>query len=298
MDLNINFLKTFMTLAQIGSFTKTAQTLHMTQPGVSQHIMKLEECLGRPLLIRHGKSFELTEVGQRLLNYGESLFQDYKVFLNSLGDNEPHSGKCFFASPGSFGMKMYSFLLSLNKKYPGLEIHYHYMPNQTIEREILGGNLDAAFMSVKPVDRQLQYTAIDRERLLLAAPKKFRFEGLASLNKLGLINHPDASNMATELFAANFKKTFKGFKSLKVSGGNNQIGRILEPVALGRGYTVLPEYACKAFHDQRKIKYIKLDKEITNHIYFVKKKHRELPSRYSFILEQFSLKASCHKNQA
>ena len=41
----------------------------MTQPGVSQHIKKLEQQLGAALLARYGKSFELTEAGQRLYDY-------------------------------------------------------------------------------------------------------------------------------------------------------------------------------------------------------------------------------------
>ncbi|MGC7906805.1 helix-turn-helix domain-containing protein [Vibrio anguillarum] len=42
------WLNTFKTLVDIGHFTKAAELLHMTQPGVSQHINKLEAACGYP----------------------------------------------------------------------------------------------------------------------------------------------------------------------------------------------------------------------------------------------------------
>ncbi len=58
--LNPSFLKTFIALVETKSFTKTAEILHMTQPGVSQHVKWMEDYFGEPLIVREGKKFELT----------------------------------------------------------------------------------------------------------------------------------------------------------------------------------------------------------------------------------------------
>ncbi|EHH2535403.1 LysR family transcriptional regulator, partial [Vibrio parahaemolyticus] len=50
--LNPIWLNTFKALVDVGHFTKTAELLHMTQPGVSQHINKLEAACGYPLIKR------------------------------------------------------------------------------------------------------------------------------------------------------------------------------------------------------------------------------------------------------
>ena len=55
--INQQWLHTFLTLVEVGHFTKTAEKLYMTQPGVSQHIKKLEELVEVPLLNRIGKRF-------------------------------------------------------------------------------------------------------------------------------------------------------------------------------------------------------------------------------------------------
>src|SRR5690349_13516467 len=50
--INPSFLKTFVTLVETRSFTRTATRLGMTQPGVSQHLRWLEEYFGATLIER------------------------------------------------------------------------------------------------------------------------------------------------------------------------------------------------------------------------------------------------------
>jgi DNA-binding transcriptional LysR family regulator len=274
-------------LVESGGFTKTAEKLHMTQPGVSQHVKWLEDHLQKKLINRLGKSFSLTIEGEKIYRYALELFKRHQGFLQTLSIDDPQSGLCLMASPGSFGMKMYSFLLRVNKKYQNLSISFFYAPNLSIEKDLLEDKIDLGFMSIKPRHPGLEFKSIDKEELCLVVPKNFNGKKLSDLNELGLINHPDASLMVSEVFALNFPKEFKNFEQLKKSGACNQIGRILEPVALGLGYTVLPEFACKAFLVQKSLKYFKLKERTESIIYQVKKKYKVLPSRYEFILKKY-----------
>ncbi|MFD1384763.1 LysR family transcriptional regulator [Rhodanobacter aciditrophus] len=79
--LNTQHLITFKTLVETGSFTQTARQLGLTQPAVSQHIQKLEKGLGTILLIRHGRSTELTGPGRLLYNHVLDLDQCYEDFM-------------------------------------------------------------------------------------------------------------------------------------------------------------------------------------------------------------------------
>lgn len=288
MELNVHFLKTFITLVEVKSFTKTAQKLNMTQPGVSQHIKWLEEYFNTQLLNKFGKKFELTAEGKKVYEYALALFSQHDHFLESFKVDHPYEGMCRLSSPGSFGMKMYSFLLEYNKKFPDLCIHYFYAPNMAIEKDLLADQIDIGFMSVAPKDPSLTATAIDKEKLMLVVPSRFRGEEFSDLLELGFIYHPDGPVMAHELLSLNYPKEYRGMDQIKMKGANNQITRILEPVALGLGFTVLPEFACLAFKNQKAIRYLPLKKEIVGKIYAVKKKFRPLPSRYDKILEHYS----------
>ena len=65
------FLRTFVTVARLGSFSAAARELGYTQSAVSQHIAVLEADLGAALLTR--RPVEPTEAGARLLEHAEPI---------------------------------------------------------------------------------------------------------------------------------------------------------------------------------------------------------------------------------
>lgn len=81
--LNTQHLITFKALVETGSFTKTAKLLGLTQPAVTQHIQKLERCLGEPLLVRHGRITDMTPAGEVLWQHIRELELCYEHFIDS-----------------------------------------------------------------------------------------------------------------------------------------------------------------------------------------------------------------------
>lgn len=284
MDFNLHSLQIFTTLCKVKNFTKTASILGLTQPGVSQHIKALEEYFDSSLINRYGKSFELTPEGQKLLDYGRDLYANHKAFKDDLSTDSQFEGLCKLASPGAVGIKLYTLLLKLNKKHPKLHQIFNYAPNSSIEKQLLSDELDMGVMSVRPKSDLLSYTKLTTERLLLIVPRGKKINRFSDLLELGFINHPDGRDMATKLFKENFNE-FKFFESLSIYGANNQINRILEPVCMGLGFTVLPHYAYEEFKNKSKLELVNLKKNVSNEIYIVRKKHRPLPKRYNYIEE-------------
>lgn len=68
-------LVTLQTLARLGSVSRTAQELHLTQPAVSLQLHALEETAGTPLLARGIRGVRLTEAGDLLAGYAERMLQ-------------------------------------------------------------------------------------------------------------------------------------------------------------------------------------------------------------------------------
>ena len=64
----------------------------MTQPGVSQHIKKLEQACGHALIARHNKTFEITEAGQSVYLYALEIERQQAELLNSLNIEDPYTG--------------------------------------------------------------------------------------------------------------------------------------------------------------------------------------------------------------
>jgi len=68
-------IKTFNTVARLGSFTRAAEVLHLSQPAVSQQIRELEHEYRTPFFERIGRSIKLTAAGLVLLPYAEAVLK-------------------------------------------------------------------------------------------------------------------------------------------------------------------------------------------------------------------------------
>src|SRR5947209_13740342 len=71
--LDLELLRSFVSVVDAGGFTRAGERVHRTQSTVSQQIRRLEETVGQPLLHRNGKQVSLTEQGERLLSYARRI---------------------------------------------------------------------------------------------------------------------------------------------------------------------------------------------------------------------------------
>ena len=140
--LNPVWLHTFKTLVEVGHFTQTSEKLYMTQPGVSQHIKKLEQACQHPLIKRENKSFELTEQGRMVYAYALELEEKEKSLLEDLSFDDPHAGYCKLACSGALALMLFDPLLEKQKQHKGLSIHLEAAPNQSILNGVAEGRID------------------------------------------------------------------------------------------------------------------------------------------------------------
>jgi DNA-binding transcriptional LysR family regulator len=72
-NLDIDLLKTFLAVADTGSFTRAADEVNKTQSAVSMQMKRLEDLLARPLFAREGRTIRFTADGERLIEYARRL---------------------------------------------------------------------------------------------------------------------------------------------------------------------------------------------------------------------------------
>lgn len=77
-------LQVFHTVARLLSFTKAAEALHMTQPAVTFQVRQLEEYFNTRLFDRTHNRITLTEVGERVFDYAEKIFELYAQMENAV----------------------------------------------------------------------------------------------------------------------------------------------------------------------------------------------------------------------
>ncbi|MCL2678990.1 MAG: LysR family transcriptional regulator [Dehalococcoidia bacterium] len=83
--MNLDYLKTYLELAKLGSFSAVAKKFSVSQPAISFQIQKLEHDLGLRLINRNHKKFSLTEAGRRLLEFAKAVDGEETSLLRDLG---------------------------------------------------------------------------------------------------------------------------------------------------------------------------------------------------------------------
>ena len=123
---DLELLRTFVSVVDSGGFTKAGERVNRTQSTVSQQIRKLEEALGRPLLLRQRASrhIELTEDGERLIGYARRLvalaLEAHSVLC---GDGDGEVGVVKLGVPEDFDVQRLMVLLSgFAREYPRIRL--------------------------------------------------------------------------------------------------------------------------------------------------------------------------------
>lgn len=285
--INPAWLKTFATLIDTGHFTKTAEKLYMTQPGVSQHIKKLEQACGYPLIERHNKSFEVTEAGKSVYQYALQAERQESELLNSLNMEDPYSGSVSLSCSGSLALLLYPHLLNLQCKHQQLIPRLEAAPHHKIVADVLSGQTDIGIVTQVPSDSRFDSQVLGNEPLCLMLPKQRAMKKLTKdeLKEIGLIQHPDAVNYLSIFFAQCGESELEkmNIDDIPVTGYINQLNQILMPVANGLGFTVLPKSALDSFPDKQRISIFEPSNEVVETLYFLTKRHRQLPKRFETI---------------
>ena len=150
------------------------------------------------------------------------------------------------------------------------------LPNASVVGYLRDERVDVGFLSEEPKSAGVDSELFSKERLILALPKGKRAK-LGGLKGLGYVNHPDGFHYAERLLSSNFPAEFFGMEQFPVSVFINQVNRILDPVALGLGFAILPETACRRYHQREMISLVDLPKPVEDPIYKATRRGERLP---------------------
>lgn len=283
--INAEWLRTFCMLVEMGHFTRTAERLHMTQSGVSQHIKKLESQLGAELLLRDGKQFSLSDGGRTLYREAQGILQALTNLERHVTDDPAFEGAVRVMSPGSVGLKLYPHLLELQEQHPALTIEYKFAPNHDVETGVANADADIGFMTCPSSLAQVSCEPVAEEQLLLVTPGSVLNPDWETLCQLGFIDHPDGDYHANLLLGSNFLE-YEHSRFFTRTGFSNQISLVLEPVSRGLGFTVLPAYAVEFFAKPERIRTHALANPVSETIYLCRRRQETPPRRVSTVVEE------------
>ena len=155
-------LKTFVDIAQSGSFSATAERLHLSQPAVSKRIAALEQQVGHKLLDRVGRRVMLTEAGSNLLPHAQQVLitlADATRSLSRLQDDV--SGRLSLGTSHHIGLhRLPPVLRQFTQHYPDVDLDIHFMDSEQACDAVIDGSLEMAVVTLPPEANALLSTQL------------------------------------------------------------------------------------------------------------------------------------------
>ncbi|QHP67494.1 LysR family transcriptional regulator [Bradyrhizobium sp. LCT2] len=142
--LDLELLRSFVSVVEAGGFTRAGERVHRTQSTVSQQIKRLEEDVGQVLLHRDGKDVRPTEAGERLLSYARRLLSLAEEARDVL--SQPDSeGAIRLGIPEDFAAyRLAKLLATFSRSHPGLRLDVRADQSKNLARDLERGELDLA----------------------------------------------------------------------------------------------------------------------------------------------------------
>ena len=175
--IDLDQLRIFQAVAEARSFTRAAEVVHLTQPGISKHIKQMEEYYGLPLFDRLGKKVALTEAGEILFEATAGIMASVTVAEQKIEDLKGlHGGKLILGA--SFDLGIYilpGVLAAFRKRYPAVEVTVDISLGGKITASILANKLDLGLVSHPLDDPKLFAKQFLTDELIAIAPIDHRW---------------------------------------------------------------------------------------------------------------------------
>src|SRR6478672_6836316 len=149
-ELNLDRLRTLVTIADLGSFAEAARALHLAAPTVSLHIADLEALLGAPLLVRKRGEVTPSGVGEALIERARRLLADAHEALEMVQRQvQGLAGRVRLgASTGAIAHLLPQALEVLGRSHPGIDVQVAVLTTQDTMARLAGGSLDVGLVAL------------------------------------------------------------------------------------------------------------------------------------------------------
>lgn len=149
-ELDTDLLKTFVAIADAGSFTQAARQVHRTQSAVSMQMRRLEEVVDRTLFEREGRAMRLTREGEALLGYARRILSLNDEALAALAEPQIE-GVVRLGAPDEYAMAFLPGILSsFARTHPRVEVELRCEPTVMLDQAFKDDLLDVAIVTISP----------------------------------------------------------------------------------------------------------------------------------------------------
>ena len=238
--LDLELLRSFVSVVDAGGFTRAGERVHRTQSTVSQQIKRLEEDVGQPLLNRTAKDVTPTEAGERLLSYARRLLALAEEARDVLARPGPE-GAVRLGIPEDFAAyRLTKLLATFARSHPGLRLDVRADQSAYLRAGLERGELDLALLKRDAGEKGA--IAVWPERVHWVTSKSHPVD--SKIGSVPLIGFPAGCLYRSRAIHA----LESSGRSWHMSYTSSSLVGIQAAVAAGLGLSILSEMAVQADH--------------------------------------------------
>ena len=241
--MNVRQLQYFLQIAELRSFTRAANVLHIAQPALSRQIRALEEELGTALFHRFERGVTLTEAGLLLRERAATILHDLERLRDDIAARgaDPRGEVSLGMPPSMREMITVPLASELRSRHPQVVMHLFEGISVFLNEQVRLGKIDCALVSDLEPLTQVESEPLLSEQLYLLAPASagLRTDQPVTLEKVAeqtliLTSRPNSLRLIVEnaLAAAQLP--------LRIAIDGNSTAAMIDLVARGIGCSVLP----------------------------------------------------------
>ena len=244
--MHIETLKIFCDLAELRSFSKTAEKHLLSQSAISQQLAQLELAYKCQLINRKKRPIELTKAGQLLYNAATDMLDRYEQLKSELNAMKSSTGsRINVAAIYSIGMHtLPSYVKKFMVSYPDVNVHIEYFSADRIYELVLAGDIDIGLVAVPKRDKRLDVYDFEDEPLVLACSPKhpLSHESQVDIHKLQFERFISfEKDVPTRMWIDNILQRYNVVVRPVMEFDN--IETIKRAVEINSGISILPETA-------------------------------------------------------
>lgn len=236
--MDANDLRVLDAVARHGSMSRAAVELNTVQSNITARIRLLEDELGVRLFVRHSRGVSPSEAGRRLLPYAvrvNQLIQDAKNAI--LEDGIPRGTLRLGTMECTANLRLPTVLAAYTKGYPSVNLSVTTGTSSSLVTQVLGNQLDGAFVTGPIHHRDLSETTMFREELVLVSPLSVNsIQDLLEMRELKMIAFRRGCSYRRR-FEVMLKEMGLYYETLEFAS----LDAIIASIAEGVGVTLLPK---------------------------------------------------------
>ncbi|HEY3144529.1 MAG TPA: LysR family transcriptional regulator [Acidimicrobiales bacterium] len=186
-------LHVFATIAEEGSFSRSATRLHLAQPSISDKVARLERQLGTALFVRNNRGVQLTGAGRRLLPYAQRCVSLTEDAVRAVKANDAEMTYRVLMH-SSFAPTIMPFLIDVLAEFP-LELSNNDAHSEHVVEAVADGAADIGFTIAVPHPHNVRLEPFYADPVVCVADCDHPLAEARELEVADLVGHTLAVNV-------------------------------------------------------------------------------------------------------